>query len=321
VGITANNLAAAYYLQSKVPDAVRVQDLALKSLTASVGPDHQRTIVALSNLATFKTAQGSLAEAASDYRDLLARQTRLQGPDHPVTARVLISLATVLDQLGMRLRQDTLLAEAEGMIRSALATFEAKLGSAHPQVGTAWGTLGANLLHRNKGPAALEAQQTGIAILRAAFGEQHVNTASALKALANAQWVLGHRSDAIVTQRQATRALEKALGPAHRETANARAHLCDFIMIERGDAREALDLCAAAVATLESGPPSANFLQVARLQLANAHLTLGHYDLADSLLRRIRAVTDTGQGGAPYRQLLDSLAVLLRERSTRPARP
>lgn len=150
VGITANNLAAAHYFQRRLDSAIVVQDLAVRALEASVGPDHQRSVVALGNLAAFKAAQGNRDAAEADYRELLARQRRLQGEDHPVTARVMLSLASVLADRGMRTRQDTALAEAEALLERALRAFELRLGPEHPQVASTRRRLTALIADRHR---------------------------------------------------------------------------------------------------------------------------------------------------------------------------
>jgi tetratricopeptide (TPR) repeat protein len=134
VGITANNLAASYYFQKKLDDALRVQAIAVRALQKSVGPDHQRTIVALGNLAAFKSARGDVAGAAVDYRELLERQTRLQGREHPATVVLRASLATVLYASARKDRDLARLQESEALYREALALSAPSLGSAHPQV-------------------------------------------------------------------------------------------------------------------------------------------------------------------------------------------
>ncbi|MBX3146351.1 MAG: serine/threonine protein kinase [Gemmatimonadales bacterium] len=150
VGITANNLAAAHYFQRRLDSAIVVQDLAVRALEASVGPDHQRSVVALGNLAAFRAAQGEREAAEADYRELLARQGRLQGDDHPVTARVMLALATLLTDRGMRSRQDSVLLEAETLLRRALGTLEARLGPEHPQVASTRGRLAALAADRGR---------------------------------------------------------------------------------------------------------------------------------------------------------------------------
>ncbi len=134
VGITANNLAAAWYFQQQLDSAIAVQALALQALQASVGRDHQRTTVALGNLAAFRRAKGDLAGAEREYRELLARQSRLQGRSHPVTARILTSLAIVLADRARGGGADSLLAESATLYEEALQAFVERLGPQHPQV-------------------------------------------------------------------------------------------------------------------------------------------------------------------------------------------
>ncbi|MCC6245507.1 MAG: serine/threonine protein kinase [Gemmatimonadaceae bacterium] len=140
VGITANNLAAAYFFEKRLGEAVETQALALRSLRASVGNDHQRTVVALANLATFKRAQGDLVGAESDYRALVAQQSRLQGRGHPVTARVMSALALTLSDRAARASDravvDSLRREAESLYVEAIAAMRSRLGATHPQVAT-----------------------------------------------------------------------------------------------------------------------------------------------------------------------------------------
>jgi tetratricopeptide (TPR) repeat protein len=95
-GVTASNLAAAYYAQEDYRGAERQGRVALDLLRASVGPDHQRTIIAQSNLTAYLMYAGETDAAIEGYRDLLARQARLQGEDHPVTNRVRRNLVMVL---------------------------------------------------------------------------------------------------------------------------------------------------------------------------------------------------------------------------------
>lgn len=171
VGITANNLAAALYFQQQVDSAIVVQALAVQALERSVGPDHQRSVVALGNLAAFKRVKGDLAAAERDYRMLAERQARLQGSEHPVTARVIESLATILSDRGQAEGNQAALAEADTLFRQALAAFERRLGVAHPQVGETlnrWGTL---LARRARTDEARAAYERALPILVRAHGD------------------------------------------------------------------------------------------------------------------------------------------------------
>jgi len=171
VGITANNLAAALYFQQKFDSAIATQALAVSSLEKSVGPDHQRSVVALGNLVAFKRAKGDLVSVESDYRALLERQTRLQGPDHPVTARIQMSLAFVVGERGRQKGLPDALAEADSLFRRSIATLETRIGPQHPQVGQ-------NLFHlafieaaRGRVPESLATMRRALPILQRAFGD------------------------------------------------------------------------------------------------------------------------------------------------------
>lgn len=167
VGITANNLAAAFYFMQQLDSAVATQALALSALQAAVGEDHQRTIVALSNLATFKRAGGDLTGAEEDFRALLARQARLQGRDHPVTARVMNSLAGVLAERGTRDGEAAQLVEAEALHQEALAALELRLGPTHPQVAVTLDRLAAVAHVRGRPGEAVALQERALAVLMA----------------------------------------------------------------------------------------------------------------------------------------------------------
>ena len=50
-----------------------------------LGPDHPDTLITRANLASMLGAAGQPAQAAAQYRDLLADFLRVLGPDHPHT--------------------------------------------------------------------------------------------------------------------------------------------------------------------------------------------------------------------------------------------
>jgi tetratricopeptide (TPR) repeat protein len=309
VGITANNLAAAYYYQARLDEATAVQALAVRALEAELGPDHQRVVVALSNLATFRRALGDWEGAAAEYRRLLERQTRLQGADHPVTARVAASLAAVLVEQAAGTGDEEALAEADRLSRGAIAALEARLGPVHPQVGIALEGWRAALHGQGRVREALAAAERSVAILRASLGDDNQNTAQALSGLALAHWRMGDGPRGLRLMREAVAAFERTAGDASPETARIRANLCSIMLWEKVEVREARDLCARAVAALEHAP--ARFRQmepVYRLWLAQGHVALGEMHEAAALLDGVRDQINRGTGGAQARRLLDSLS-------------
>lgn len=313
VGITANNLAAAWYYQSRLDEAIAVQQVALEAIQGELGPDHQRSIVALSNLAAFRRAKGDVAGAARDYRDLLQRQSRLQGPDHPVTARVMIQLASALVELAVGKPADPGLAEADSLARRAIAVFEATLGPAHPQVGVALETWRAVLNERGRLDGALTAAERSVRILRGSLGDANHNTAQAVGGLALAHWRLGHKAAALAYRRESVTGHERTLGARSADTARERAFLC-FQLLELHQAAEAQTWCDKALESLDQLPEGQRGqAPVYRLWLAHAHMQLGQFERGWMLLDEIRPAIDSGVGGPDARRLLDSLTAASRD--------
>jgi serine/threonine-protein kinase len=310
VGITANNLAAAFYYQGKLDTAISIQDFAVGSLSRSVGPDHQRTIVALGNAAAFKRALGQWDAAEASYRELLARQTKLQGRDHPVTARTITQLATVLTDRNTA----TAAARAEGeqLLREALAIQETKLGAAHPNVATTLDRLAGVVADLGDPKAALPLQERALAIHRAAFGELNASTAASTARLAIIHWQLGKVPDALRLERAAIEGFEKSVGPDHLETARHRNVLCGWTLTAGENPAAVEDLCGKAEASFLKAPErNRGLLPLIRLRRAAARILQGRGAAADSILRLVKS--DLGDGtDRPYeRRFLDSLTAVL----------
>ncbi len=314
VGITANNLAASLYFQGRLDSAVAVQHLAVGSLQSSVGADHQRTVVALGNLAAFKQARGDWAAAESDYRELLERQTRLQGADHPVTARVRNSLASVLFEQAVASGSDSGLVQAELLYRQALAAFETRLGGAHPQIGTTLDRLSAVLIEQGRLPEALSSQERAVRILVTAYGDSNLAVLSARGRLALIQSRLRQHTEAERIGRGVLDMLERTAGATQPVTGRAHAMLCEILLAAGQRASEARDHCRQAdrILSKASAPQRGNFALL-QLQLARSELVLGNTRVADSLVRAVQ----TGSGGhlsGRVASLADSLTAILAQR-------
>lgn len=175
VGITANNLAAAQYFQQRLPEARETQALALHALERSVGPDHQRSVIALGNLAAFKLAAGDIAGAERDYRELLDRQQRLQGRQHPVTLRVMTSLAAALLRREGETRSAAL-AEAEALTEEALRTQDSIPGHGLPHLAVTLERLASIRLAQGDTAAARQPARRTITTLTVLHGAEDSRT-------------------------------------------------------------------------------------------------------------------------------------------------
>lgn len=311
VGITANNLAGTYFYRSDLPSAVAMQQLALEALNNSVGREHQRTIVALSNLATMKLALGDMVGAERDFRELLLRQSELQGTDHPVTSQVRLSLAAVLIRSSKN-KDDPRLVEGDALLRHALKVYRATLDPGHLQIGVTLTRLGELSLARDEPTAALAYAQQGVGILQKALGESHRTTAGALAGLARINRKLGALDVALETQQRAVAAYRSALGGRHPETARAEAALCE-LQSAANDPLKALESCdAAATDVAASLTEDETLLAMVQLRRAAANYRLGRMARADSIVALVAGNLDGTVPGGEVRRILDSLQTAAR---------
>src|SRR5690606_3968206 len=166
IAITTSNLAVVLHRLGDVGGAVRFADSALALFNASLGPDHQRTITVLSNLAAFESMSGDHRTGASRHRQLLVQGLRLFGDRHPAVAHSMASLAN-------ELRFIREFDEAERLAREALRLRIELFGESHEDVGISRRVLGDILLSTRRAEAALEQYESAYAILQAAFGPAH----------------------------------------------------------------------------------------------------------------------------------------------------
>lgn len=309
VGITASNLAASHYLRGRYQEAITIQDRAVHALEASVGRDHQRTIVALANAAAMRRVLGDWSSAAMAYRDLLARQTRLQGANHPVTGQALINLATVLLEHGTGDPASPALVEADSLFQRAEVVFAGQLGARHPQVGVALSGRGSALNERGRLREAREVLERAVALLHAAQGDAHLTTANALQRLAAVEWRLGDAGRAVALQGRSLAGIELAVGARHPETARAQATLCSYLTFDRARLEEAANLCEEALRTVREAPPAfRRYLPQFMVWLARVRLGLGQSETASTLLAEARATVEDGNSRGRLLTLIDSLA-------------
>jgi uncharacterized low-complexity protein len=87
--------------------------------------ENERRSAATNNLAATLASQGRCGEAKTMYRETLAVQQRVLGPEHPDTLNTATSLAIAVFTQGKY-------GESEAMYRETLAVQQRVLGSEHP---------------------------------------------------------------------------------------------------------------------------------------------------------------------------------------------
>jgi tetratricopeptide (TPR) repeat protein len=93
----------------------------------TVGPDHPRVAINLSNLATVYELQGRHDETEPLYKRAVDIVSRALGPDHPEVGSSLNNLAVLYKAQGR-------FQEAEPLLSRALSLLENTVGSNHPDV-------------------------------------------------------------------------------------------------------------------------------------------------------------------------------------------
>jgi eukaryotic-like serine/threonine-protein kinase len=314
VGITASNLAAAFYLQGRIDSAIVTQELAIQALAKAVGTDHQRSIVALSNLAAFHGAQGDWVGAERDYRELLARQTRLQGADHPVTIRMMGALATTLPRAATDATRDSALREAESLLRRGLTLTEARLGPEHADVAFLLDRLGTVLSNSGRVIEAIGAGERSLRITVKVYGDPSRAVGQAQLRLGVLRLAGADTAGALRERRRAVATLERSTG-AEQETVAAVASLCDLLVLAQPGASDAVPLCSRGVDALARAQKvDVPLLTRSRLRLAQAQLEAGQTAAAGRILETVEKGPHPGATLPAHRPLFDSLLTRVRPR-------
>src|SRR5262249_52355633 len=110
-----NNLAGAYEAAGNVDKAVPLFEMTLAHRKARLGPDHPQTLTSMSNLGGAYELAGKLDRAEMLERKLLDLQRKKDNP---------LGLAAALAFLGLTLERQQHYAEAEKLLREALAIRE-----------------------------------------------------------------------------------------------------------------------------------------------------------------------------------------------------
>ncbi len=151
----------------------------------------------------------------------VARFAKEHGPDSP-------ELADFLIQAADKLYAFSRLAEAEPLVRRALAIYE-KSGSEHADVSTALNNLASLLRATNRLAEAEPMYRRALAIEEKIHGPEHPNVATALNNFASLLGAINRFAEAEPMYRRALAIDEKSYGPDHPEVATDRNNLAELL--------------------------------------------------------------------------------------------
>ncbi len=116
----------AYYDLGRLADSIRLQEDALTSRKAKLGPDHPDTLSSMNNLALAYMASGRLKDALPLMEETLKRKRARLGRDHPNTLTSMNNLADAYSNADR-------VAEAIPLHEEALKLRRNKLGRRPPR--------------------------------------------------------------------------------------------------------------------------------------------------------------------------------------------
>ncbi|MCP3961103.1 MAG: serine/threonine protein kinase, partial [bacterium] len=184
------------------------------------GPVHPAVARYLSTLALALSRQGRPADAFPHVERLAEIRLKTLGNEHPWTGAAMHALGAGLRRLGR-------LEEAEGPLRSALATCTRGFGEASRAVAIVRSDLGLLMLDFGRFGEAHEEFRQALEIRRSIYGTEHVQVAKALGLLGEAEMYLGRHAEAEETLREALR--------MRRATAGSRLSTVAFTLVNLGD--------------------------------------------------------------------------------------
>ena len=276
--LLAQRAALAVYL-SDLTLAEALSRRALEIRRASLDPGDPAIGASLAQHAGHLQRLGKDADADRELREAITIHQEAGGPESPDAAMLEFRLAnSVVD-----VRGDT--AQAEAMMRSALARMRGALGEQHPRTAWAMSELASLLSRRGKHGEAERLARTSFEIHRRTFGARHVRVAELARNLAMVHLRAGRLADAERVHREALRIWERTLGSTHSEYAGALGTWADILTrLERYDEAIVARKRAIDIRRRVLGPGSTVYgIDVARLAGEYAHK--GDYVVADSLFR------------------------------------
>lgn len=280
--ILAQRAGLAIYLQD-LRGAEEMSRRALAIRRATLEPGDPLIGASLERHAAYLRRLGRLAEAEAELREAIALYQSAAGARSSDAAYLQLRLADVI----LEARGDT--AQAESLMRGALATSRATLGEDHIRTSWAMGDLAMLLAQRGRFEEAERLARAGLVIQRRAYGPSHPNVADYSQGLVAIYISAGRPADAEQVQRDVIAVFERSLGRHHTAYAGALAAYAD-IRLALGRLDEAIGLYRRAIDIRQQlfGNDNAGYgLDLSKL--ARVYARKGDFRLADSLFQRALA--------------------------------
>jgi tetratricopeptide (TPR) repeat protein len=220
VASTEAGLAEQLTFEDKLPEAETLQRDALRLRTELFGADNPVVSESLTDLAITVRREGKLQDAEALYREGLA-----------VDLKNHLAEESTEDEhnLGVLLRIEKRPAEAEGMLRRALASRLQISGAEHPSTAQTMNQLAYALHDEGKLSEAEQYARASLATSRRLLGDEHPDIAVGLNHLATLLRDQGKLDEAESMLRQALAVAERTWGADQTDTARIETNLGDLL--------------------------------------------------------------------------------------------
>jgi tetratricopeptide (TPR) repeat protein len=211
------------------------------------------------------------------------------GPEHPETASSLNNLAQLLKATNQ-------LAEAEPLMKSALAIMEASYGPDHPNVAACLNNLAQLLKGTNRLAEAEPLMKRALAINEASYGPDHPRVATDLNNLAQLLKATNQLAEAEPLMKSALAITEASYGPDHPNVAACLNNLAQLLQATNRLA-EAEPLMKRALAITEASyGPDHPLVATSLNNLASLLQVTNRLAEAEPLMKRALAIDEASYG-------------------------
>ena len=288
--ITLGNTYSAIGLNR---EAVPLREKILETRRKKLGPTHELTWEAMSDLAASYHQSGRSEEALTLYRDVLAARERRGQVDAPETLAAMEAVASVHSSLG---RQE----EAVRLMNQVIATRQRRMGAEHEDTLAARNTLAVYLGRAGRAPDGLKLHEEVLSAQRRSLGAEHPETLNSIANLAANYHDAGRTEDALRLQDELITLRRKVLGPAHPATLMAMHYRAYFEEGRHPENAMRLHREVAELRRKHLGPQNPDTL-LSLHYLAMAALRAGRFDDALAAREQVVQVRRHAQGvGHPH---------------------
>jgi len=275
-----HTVGTSYLALGEYGPAERHLQQAVEICRRLLGPEHERTLASMTNLATAISRQGRFHEAERMQAQVLQIRIRTVGVENPLALASMTNLVATLYQQGRY-------AEAEERTRELLEIQRRLRDSEHPESLKSMMNLATVLRARGKSVAAEQICREVLPVQRRVLRGEHPDTLACMKLLANCLLDQGRYAEAETLHREVLEMRTHVLGPEHPSTLESMNDLSSAIY-EQGRYAEAGEMRRAVleIQRRDLGPEHPSTLQ-SMMNLANAIDAGGDHAEAEQLHRQV----------------------------------